>query len=135
MSPVCYAPQTYTMKGHSSIITFLYTPDGSLYGLDSTTVQQLDIMPTVLGLVGNQEPYFAFGRDIFNEPEREPVAINCINQVYQCITDSTTFYFDTEKVVKRIGNEPTKGNIDFLKAVLQRYAESLNNKSYTVKLN
>ena len=135
VSPVCYAPQTYTMKGHSSIITFLYTPDGSLYGLDSTTVQQLDIMPTVLGLVGNQEPYFAFGRDIFNEPEREPVAINCINQVYQCITDSTTFYFDTEKVVKRIGNEPTKGNVDFLKAVLQRYAESLNNKSYTVKQN
>ena len=133
VSPLCYDPHTYTMKGHTSIIEFLYTPDGSLCGLDSTTVQQLDIMPTVLGLIGNKEPYFAFGRDIFNEPERTPVAYNCINQVYQYITDSTTFYFDTEKVVKRIGNEPTKGNKDFLKAVLQRYSESLTNKIYTVK--
>ena len=135
VSPVCYDPQTLTMKGHSSIITFLYTPDGDLCGLDSTTVQQLDIMPTVLGLIGNTAPYFAFGRDIFNEPDREPVAFNCINQVYQCITDSTTFYFDTEKVVKSIDKTPTKGNEDFLKAVLQRYAESLTNRSYTTKRN
>lgn len=133
VSPLCYNPQTYTMKGHSSIIEFLYTPDGSLCGIDSTTVQQLDIMPTVLGLVGNKEPYFAFGRDIFNEPEREPVAFNCINQIYQCITDSTTFYFDTEKVVKSIGSTPTKKETDFLKAVLQRYSESLTNKNHTIK--
>ena len=133
VSPVCYDPQTLTMKGHTSIISFLYTPDGNLCGLDSTTVQQLDIMPTVLGLIGNTAPYFAFGRDIFNEPEREPVAFNCINQVYQCITDSTTFYFDTEKVVKSIDKTPTKENEDFLKAVLQCYAESLTNRSYTIK--
>lgn len=133
VSPLCYDPQNYTMKGHSSIIEFLYTPDGNLCGLDNTTVQQLDIMPTVLGLIGNKEPYFAFGRDIFNETTREPVAFNCINQVYQCITDSTTFYFDTEKVVKSIGNTPTKEETDFLKAVIQRYGESLTNRSYTVK--
>ena len=135
VSPVCYDPQTFTMKGHTSIITFLYTPDGDLCGIDSTTVQQLDIMPTVLGLIGNKAPYFAFGRDIFNEPEREPVAFSCINQVYQCITDSTTFYFDTEKVVKSMDKTPTKGNEDFLKAVLQRYAESLTNRNYTTKRN
>ena len=123
------------MKGRTAIIEFLYTPDGSLRGIDSTTVQQLDIMPTVLGLVGNKAPYFAFGRDIFNEPEREPVAFNCINQVYQCITDSTTFYFDSEKVVKCMGNTPTKEKEDFLKAVLQRYSESLTNRCYTPKQN
>ena len=135
VSPICYDPQTYTMKGRTAIIEFLYTPDGSLRGIDSTTVQQLDVMPTVLGLVGNKAPYFAFGRDIFNEPEREPVAFNCINQVYQCITDSTTFYFDSEKVVKSMGNTPTKRKEDFLKAVLQRYSESLTNRSYTPKQN
>jgi phosphoglycerol transferase MdoB-like AlkP superfamily enzyme len=135
VSPICYDPQTYTMKGRTAIIEFLYTPDGSLRGIDSTTVQQLDIMPTVLGLVGNKAPYFAFGRDIFNEPEREPVAFNCINQVYQCITDSTPFYFDSEKVVKCMGNTPTKRKEDFLKAVLQRYSESLTNRCYTPKQN
>ena len=133
VSPICYDPRSYTMQGHSSIIEFLYTPDGALCGLDNNTVQQLDIMPTVLGLVGNKEPYFAFGRDVFNEPKRKPVAFNCVNQVYQCITDSTTFYSDTEKVLKTVTGQVQEKDEDFLKAVLQHYAESLNNKTYKVK--
>ena len=133
VSPICYDPQSYTMQGRTSIIEFLYTPDGTLQGLDSTTVQQLDIMPTVLGLVGNKEPYFAFGRDVFNEPERKPVAFNCINQVYQYISDSTVFYFDTEKVLKTVEGHAQKKDEDFLKAVLQHYAESLSNKTYSAR--
>ena len=134
VAPLAYDPQTRsTMKGRSSIIQFLYTPDGTLQGTDSTTVQQLDLMPTVLGLLGNKEPYFAFGRDVFNEPQREPVAFNCINQMYQCITDSTTFYFNTEKVVEIKEGNPQKSDEDFLKAVLQSYAESLANKKYTTQ--
>lgn len=134
VAPLAYDPQTRsTMKGRSSIIQFLYTPDGSLQGTDSSTVQQLDLMPTLLGLLGNKEPYFAFGRDVFNEPQRQPVAFNCINQMYQCITDSTTFYFDTEKVVKTIEGKPKNEDEDFLKAVLQNYAESLKKKSYTIE--
>ncbi len=133
VAPIAYDPRTRTMKGRSSIIQFLYTPDGVLQGTDSTTVQQLDLMPTLLGLLGNREPYFAFGRDVFNEPQRHPVAFNCINQLYQCITDSTTFYFDTEKVVEAAEGTPKEKDVDFLKAVLQRYAESLKNKRYTTK--
>ena len=134
VAPLAYDPQTRsTMKGRSSIIQFLYTPDGSLYGTDSSTVQQLDLMPTLLGLLGNKEPYFAFGRDVFNEPQRQPVAFNCINQMYQCITDSTTFYFDTEKVVETIEGKPKNEDEDFLKAVLQNYAESLKEKRYTTE--
>ena len=131
VAPMCYDPQSYTMQGHTSIIEFMYTPDSTLRGLDSSVVQQLDIMPTVLGLVGNKEPYLAFGRDVFNEPERRPVAFNCINQVYQCITDSSTFYFDTKQVVKSYG-EPKSEDVDLLKAVLQRYAACLTDKDYTV---
>lgn len=133
VAPIAYDPQTRTMKGRSSIIQFLYTPDGALHGTDSTTVQQLDLMPTLLGLLGNKEPYFAYGRDVFNEPQRRPVAFNCINQLYQCITDSTTFYYDTEKMVETIEGKPQKEDEDFLKAVLQSYAESLANKRYIIK--
>ncbi len=132
VAPLTYDPRSCTMKGHSSIIQFLYTPDGALCGTDSTTVQQLDLMPTLLGLLGNKEPYFAFGRDVFNEPQRQPVAFNCLNQLYQCITDSTTFYFDTEKVVETVEGRPKKEDEDFLKAVLQSYGECLTNKRYTI---
>lgn len=133
VSPICYDPQSYTMQGHTSIIEFLYTPDGALRGLDNAIVQQLDIMPTVLGLVGNKEPYFAFGRDVFNEPERQPVAFNFINQVYQCITDSTVFYSDAEKVLKTVKGEVQQKDEDLLKAMLQHYAESLGQHNYKVK--
>ena len=90
-------------------------------------------MPTVLGLVGIKEPYFAFGRDVFNEPERQPVAFNFVNQVYQYITDSTIFYSDSEKVLKTVKGEVRQMDEDFLKAVLQRYAESLSQQNYKVK--
>lgn len=133
VSPICYDPQSYTMQGHTSIIEFLYTPDGALRGIDNAIVQQLDIMPTVLGLVGNKEPYFAFGRDVFNEPERQPVAFNFINQVYQCITDSTVFYSDAEKVLKTVKGEVQQKDENFLKAMLQHYAESLGQHNYKVK--
>jgi len=134
VAPLAYDPMTRsTMKGRSSIIQFLYTPDGTLQGTDSTTVQQLDLMPTVLGLLGNKQPYFAFGRDVFNEPQRQPIAFNCINQMYQCITDSTTFYFNTERVVEIKEGKPGKDDEDFLKAVIQSYAESLANKRYTIQ--
>ena len=133
VAPIAYDAQTRTMKGRSSIIQFLYTPDGALRGINNSTVQQLDIMPTLLGLLGNKEPYFAFGRDVFNEPQRHPVAFNCLNQVYQYIADSTSFCFDTKNVVGTTDGEPQKQDIDFLKAVLQCYSESLTNKKYTIK--
>lgn len=133
VAPIAYAPQTRTMKGRSTIIQFLYTPDGALHGTDSTTVQQLDLMPTILGLLGNKEPYFAFGRDVFNETSRKPVAFNCINQMYQYIDDTTTFYFDTKKVVETLEGKPQKEDEDFIKAMLQSYAKSLENKRYTIK--
>jgi phosphoglycerol transferase MdoB-like AlkP superfamily enzyme len=133
VSPIYYDPQRLTSKGRFSIISFLYTPDGALRNTDSTIMQQLDLMPTVLGLLGNKEPYFAFGRDVFNEPERQPIAFNCLNLLYQCITDSTTILSDEEKVVKIIEGSCTKKTENTLKAVLQRYAESLSRKEYTVK--
>ena len=132
VAPLTYDPQTLTLKGRSAIIEFIYTPDGSLHGMDDATVQQLDIMPTVLGLIGYDKPYFAFGRDVFNEPERGPVAINCLNQIYQCITDSVTIYYDTESVVRTIGEDKNQKAETFLKAFLQRYSESLSEKKYTV---
>ncbi len=64
-----FAPETLSYPGNCRIIGF-YTPDGALRGSSDDTAQQLDIMPTVLGLTGCREPYFAFGRDVLNEPGR-----------------------------------------------------------------
>lgn len=94
VSPQMAAAETRTAKGGTAIICFMYTPDHSVRGRYEKVFQQLDIMPTVLGLMGYDKPYFAFGRDVFNEPDRYPMVTNCVNQIYQCLTDSMSLYFD-----------------------------------------
>ena len=133
------------------IITLMYTPDGSLKGEYSDSFQQLDIMPTVLGLLGNKEPYYAFGKDIFNEPKRESFAVNYSGGLFQMIGDSLTVrYNDVDNVVvgaylsddimmknnlmsdSTIGVERSEVK---LKAVMQSYYNALKQRRYVVKSN
>lgn len=94
VSPQMAAEETRTAKGNTAIIYFMYTPDHSVKGRYESVTQQIDIMPTVLGLMGYNKPYFAFGRDVFNEPDRKPLVVNCVHQTYQALTDSLSLYFD-----------------------------------------
>lgn len=142
-------PDMQTPRSHSEIICFMYTPDHSLQGISHEVTQQLDIMPTVLGLVGYRQPYFAFGRDFFNEPHRKKVATNCFNQVYQCLTDSLSLYFDGEKVLHVFASSDTLQQHDilnledssqkacemYLKAVLQSYTSHVDRKRYVVPVD
>lgn len=80
------APQTRTFPDNMHIMGFIYTPDGALQGQVSSVVQQADIMPTVLGLLGNTEPYFAFGRDVLNEPEKPRWSVSYEGR-FQAVTD------------------------------------------------
>ena len=141
--------ESQTAKGSTAIIYFLYTPDHSLQGNSHEIVQQLDIMPTMLGLMGYEKPYFAFGRDVFNEPERRAVATNCVNQIYQCITDSLSIYMDDEQTlyayaatdtlqqhdILDLNNEEQRNLNDYFKAILQAYTTQLHKKSYVVPKN
>ena len=97
VSPQMAAEETRTAKGNMAIIYFMYTPDHSVKGRYEHVTQQVDIMPTTLGLMGYDKPYFAFGRDIFNEPDRKPLVVNCVHQTYQALTDSLSLYFDGER--------------------------------------
>lgn len=135
VSPQMAAAETRTAKGGTAIICFMYTPDHSVRGRYEFVAQQLDVMPTVLGLMGNEKPYFAFGRDLFNEPERYPMVANCVNQIYQCLTDSISLYFDgTERLyvyaaqdtlqqrnIMKMNDSRQKDVERHLKALLQSY--------------
>ena len=97
VSPQMAHEETRTAKGNTEIIYFMFTPDHSVTGRYEQVTQQVDIMPTTLGLMGYDKPYFAFGRDVFNEPERKPLVINCVQQTFQALTDSLSLYFDGER--------------------------------------
>ena len=135
VSPQMAAAETRTAKGNTAILYFMYTPDHAVRGRYENVTQQIDIMPTVLGLMGNDKPYFAFGRDVFNEPERKPLVVNCVQQTYQALTDSLSLYFDGNRSLYAFSEDDTlqKHNVldlnnleqqsleHNMKAVLQSY--------------
>ena len=135
------AEETRSYPGNYHIVGFIHTPDGALAPqFLAQTVQQIDIMPTLLGLLGNREPYFAFGRDILNEPDREPWAV-MYDSEFRVVTDEALFSFDEERMTGatfRNGTsdrEQTASVENRLKALIQQYYGHVEAKNYTVEDN
>ena len=76
--------------GRFLIPIFFYTPGGQLpVKCDSTRLmQQTDIMPTVLGLLNYQKPYFSFGKDVFDTSQ------DYVNFVFNDRNGTSMYYLD-----------------------------------------
>ena len=148
VSSEVYTAKSKTPRGKQQIVTTFYTPDGSLSGEYNSVFQQLDIMPTLLGLLGNEKPYYSFGRDIFNEPGRRPMVFNyrgtfvansdSLSVIYNDQTDKITgaFQMSDTLMVKDISatqNGEIAANERLLKAVIQQYYNSLRKREYKVE--
>lgn len=78
----------------------IYDPSGELKpGMRDAIAQQIDIMPTLLGYLGYDEPYVAFGCDLLNTPDRETWAVNYLNGIYQYCKYGYVLQFDGNKTV------------------------------------
>ena len=92
-------PQYQTSVGNFSIpILFYASGDSTMTGRDDTTlVQQIDVMPSVLSYLHYDKPYFAFGKNIFQKP---PInfAVN-YDGVYQWFNGPYILQFDGQKTV------------------------------------
>lgn len=125
-----------------------YMPHSNLKGVCHNTMQQIDIMPSILGYLHFPHPYFAFGNDVFDSASNH-FAINYINDVYQvcknpyCLqiegNHTTTLYnyqkdsmltHDIAKTNPKIRDSLS----NILKAVIQTYNSSvINNVMYIKK--
>ncbi len=77
----------------------IYDPSGDIKpGMRDAIAQQIDIMPTMLGYLGYDEPYVGFGIDLFNTPASETWAINYLNGVYQYCKYGYVMQFDGQRV-------------------------------------
>lgn len=100
-----HANQSYfdvyrTIVGKYSIPIIFFRPSGdeNLKGIDNTIVQQIDIMPTILGYLNYPEAYFAFGNDIFDNEARH-FAVSYSNNTYQLIVDDYILMFRDDTTV------------------------------------
>lgn len=132
--------ETRSFPENYHIIGFIHTPDGALKPQRlAQTVQQIDLMPTVLGVLGNREPYFAFGRDVLGEPEREPWAV-MYDSEFRVVTDQGLLSFDEERITSAtlpaaVQNDGTATVEERLKALIQQYYRHIEAKNYTIEDN
>ena len=116
--------------------------------LRDEVVSQTDIMPSVMGWLGYDEPYFAFGENALTKQKDHPYAV-CYNApVYQIFSDSLLLQFDGENITgvydyrndryiknnltKTISPERIAPMEDYLKAYIQQYIHRMIHDELTV---
>lgn len=102
--------------------------------------QQIDILPTLMGLLHYPDPYFAFGIDVLNTPADSTWAVNYLNGIYQYVKHGHVLQFDGQKtravyalsdsmmqhnLVGRLPQQPKMERE--LKAIIQQYMERMTN--------
>ena len=132
-------PQFQTKLGSLRIPIIFYAPsDTLLIGRSSQVMQQADIMPTVLDLLGYDQPFFSLGVNAFDTTvDHTAIAFkHDQHQLYRngqliCFDGKqATFVFDVEQDELNEHNlvhtdTPYAENEQFIKAYLQNYSEAL----------
>lgn len=142
-------PEFITDLGHYKVPVIFYVPSmPELSGVDSTRiVSQIDIMPTVLGLLGYDKPYIAFGQDALNDNAATTHAINYLpsSDFYQYLEGDWMLQFDGEKVVHayrfkedKLQQHDLRGKQPALverrmKSIIQQYMYRMNHNEMIVK--
>ena len=116
----------------------IYAPSAS-GGMQDKIAQQIDILPTVLGLLGYHKNYLGFGIDVLNTPAEDTWAVNYLNGIYQYVKYGYVLQFDgtnTKAIYSlddRLMKNNLKGKIEVqpqmereLKAIIQQYMERMS---------
>ena len=112
----------------------IYDPSHPEGRIEEKVAQQIDILPTVLGMMGYPKPYFGFGIDVLNTPADKTWAVNYLNGIYQYVhygyvlqfdgTNSKGIYKLDDRIMQHnlIGKVPQQSQMESeLKAIIQQY--------------
>ncbi|MCQ2289401.1 MAG: LTA synthase family protein [Muribaculaceae bacterium] len=142
-------PEYITDLGHYKVPVIFYVPSmPELSGSDSTRiVSQIDIMPTVLGLLGYDRSYVAFGQDALKSAPESTYAINYLpgSNWFQYLEGDWMLQFDGDQVVhayrfkedtlqKRdlCGKHPA--NVEKrMKSIIQQYMYRMNHNDMIIR--
>ena len=132
------------LGGFCSPVIF-YDPTGEMgVGMRDAIAQQIDIMPTILGYLGYDQPYLGFGIDLLKTPAEDTWAVNYLNGIYQYVKYGYVLQFDGQhaKAVYRLDDSLMKQNLLGkvkeqaqmeleLKAIIQQYMERITQNRLT----
>ena len=107
--------------------------------------QQIDILPTVMGMLHYQKPYFGFGIDVLNTPAEDTWAVNYLNGIYQYVKQGHVLQFDGQQskalyalsdslmqrnLLGKVSQQPQMERE--LKAIIQQYMTRMTQDRLTV---
>lgn len=142
------SPTYQTDIGWFRVPVLLFDPSSdTLCGTHPAIMQQIDIMPTLLGLLGYPRPYLAFGTDVLHTPATQSWAVNYNNGLYQLVLRDTLYQFDGTRLaglydiaadsllnhnlvgIRAASSEPQ--GLRLLKAIVQSYMQRMASNRLT----
>jgi phosphoglycerol transferase MdoB-like AlkP superfamily enzyme len=146
-------PYYKTSLGYFNVPIIFYAPgDSTLHGIDTQrVVEQIDIMPTVLGYLHYDKPYLAFGKDMLHATPEDTHALHWVPEssgyefvkgpyalefdgeqvtaAYRYRTDSTF----THNVLKSMPADTLNAMTREMKSVIQQYMYRMNNDQLVIE--
>jgi phosphoglycerol transferase MdoB-like AlkP superfamily enzyme len=131
--------------GIYSIPLIFYMPLQINAGLSNDIAQQSDIMPSILGFLGYDGPWLAFGNNLFDSLDYR-FSVNYLNASYQLLKDGYSLHYDGKRSTALYGlereNDPdidllhqkeeVRDSLEtFLKALIQQYNHRMINNQLT----
>ena len=128
-----------TDLGGFCVPIIIFDPSAGGEEMQDKIAQQIDILPTVLGMLGYDKSYLGFGIDVLNTPAEDTWAVNYLNGIYQYVKYGYVLQFDgtnTKAVYSlddRLMKNDLKGTVKEqsqmeceLKAIIQQYMERMS---------
>lgn len=138
-----------SVPGLYSVPILFYDPSGELIrpGVRNGIAKQIDIMPTLLGFLGYDKPYVAFGSDLSRTRDEDTWSVGYANGLYFFIQGNHILFFDGRHttavhnfVTDPLGRKNLKGKMprqadmeQRLKAIIQSYMERMNGDHLTAQ--
>ncbi|KGN73358.1 hypothetical protein HQ47_07795 [Porphyromonas macacae] len=124
--------------GAYRIPIIFFHPKGELTGRDTTLAQQIDIMPTVLNLLGYDKPFVSFGQNLMN-PDKPHIAVMNQDDNFQMIRNDSLILFHNNEVYglydlaadrqqKTNLIDSQKDKAESLEKMLKAFIQSYNNR-------
>lgn len=98
-------PEYQTSLGRFGAPIIIFDPSGEIAPQRRHCIaQQIDIMPTILGHLGYNKPYVAFGTDLMSAPDSVTWAVNYDNGIYQYVKGDYVLQLTEDGQVKALYN-------------------------------
>jgi len=77
----------------------IYKPNSNLVGVNNDLVQQIDIYPTILDMIGYKKPFRSWGRSLLDNKTSTPFVINSTGTIYQFSRGNYICTFDGKNAI------------------------------------